>query len=138
MKIKHSPIFDTQFVLEYYKSEGVKYVCTTELKIYGVLNDVFYRPTPHPVYGNRYFGLYKDSFGTVYICNADCVENLQFGMIDNGKDEWTYSRYTHDFLSWGSAFIDGGRSYTRVGGKEIPKVKYFKVKDGEFVEVDNV
>lgn len=134
LNVKHFPIFDTEAVLEHYKSEGAKYVCTTELKSYCVPVDVFYRPTPHPVYGNRYFGLYKDHFNNVYICNADVVESLQFGMIDNGKDEWTYSRDTHDFLSWGSNFIDGGRAYTRAGGSILPKVVSLRVVDGEFKE----
>ena len=136
LNVKHFPIFDTEFVLEYYKPEGAKYVCTTELKAYGIPVDVFYRPTPHPVYGNRYFGLYRDHFSnSVYICNADTVENLDFCVIDNGKGEWTYSQYTHDFLSWGSNFIDGGRAYTRVGGNPLPKVISLRVVDGEFVEV---
>ena len=136
LNIKHFLIFDTEAALEHYKSEGVKYVCTTELKTYGVPVDVFYRPTPHPVYGNRYFGLYRDSFSnSVYICNADAVEELDFYMIDNGKGEWTYSQYTHDFLSWGNSFIDGGRAYARVGGSLLPKVVSLRVVDGEFVEV---
>ena len=132
LNIKHFPIFDTEVVLEHYKSEGAKYVCTTELEAYGIPTDVFYRPTPHPDYGNRYFGLYRSSCGNVFICNADVVENLNFCVIDNGKGEWTYSQYTHDFLSWGENYIDGGRAYTRVGGNPLPKVISLRVVDGEF------
>ena len=136
LNIKHFPIFDTEAVIEHYKSEGAKYVCTTELKAYGIPVDVFYRPTPHPVYGNRYFGLYRDDFSnSVYICNADAVENLDFCVIDNGKGEWTYSQYTHDFLSWGENYIDGGRAYTRVGGNVLNRVKSLRIVDGEFKEV---
>lgn len=135
LNVKHFPILDTEAVLEHYKSEGAKYVCTTELKAYGIPTDVFYRPTPHPVYGNRYFGLYRDTITNyVFICNADTVENLDFCVIDNGKDEWTYSQYTHDFLSWGGGYIDGGRAYTRVGGNPLPKVVSLRIVDGEFVE----
>lgn len=108
LNIKHFPTLDTEAALEHYKSEGAKYVCTTELKAYGIPTDVFYRPTPHPVYGNRYFGLYRDSFSnSIFICNADTVEELEFNVIDNGKGEWTYSQYAHDFLSWGEGYIDG-------------------------------
>ena len=135
LNIKHFPIFDTEAVIEHYKSEGAKYVCTTELKAYGNIYDVFYRPTPHPVYGNRYFGLCKTSGGNVYICNADVVEEFKFKVIDSGKDEWTYSQYTHDFLSWGENYIDGGRAYTRVGGNPLPKVISLRIVDGEFKEV---
>lgn len=136
LNVKHFPILDTEAVLEHYKSEGAKYVCTTELKAYGIPTDVFYRPTPHPVYGNRYFGLYRDSFSnSVFICNADAVENLDFSVIDNGKGEWTYSQYANDFLSWGVGYIDGGRAYTRIGGNPLPKVISLRVVDGEFVEV---
>ena len=135
LNVKHFPIFDTEFVLEYYKPEGAKYVCTTELRPYEAPVDVFYRPTPHPVYGNRYFGLYRGVVtNSVYICNADTVENLDFCVIDNGKGEWTYSQYAHDFLSWGENYIDGGRAYTRVGGNPLPKVVSLCIVDGEFVE----
>ena len=57
LNIKHFPTLDTEAALEHYKSEGAKYVCTTELKPYGVPADVFYRPTPHPVYGKENLGL---------------------------------------------------------------------------------
>lgn len=134
LNVKHFPIFDTEAALEHYKSEGAKYVCTTELKSYGPVCDIFYRPTPHPVHGNRYFGLFKTTDGIIYITNADVVEELEFSVIDNGKGEWTYSQYTHDFLSWGSNFIDGGRAYTRVGGNVLNRVKSLRIVDGEFVE----
>ena len=134
LNIKHFPIFDTEEVLEHYKSEGVKYVCTTELKPHGHVYDVFYRPTPHPVYGNRYFGLCETLDGDVYISNTDAVENLDFCVIDNGKGKWTYSQYTHDLVSWGEGYIDGGRAYTRVGGNIINRVKSLRVVDGEFKE----
>lgn len=135
LNIKHFPILDTEAALEHYEPEGVKYVCTTELKAYGVPVDVFYRPTPHPVYGNRYFGLYRNGYGDIFICNADVIEELDFCVIDNGKGEWTYSQYTHDYLSWGSNFIDGGRAYTRTGGNVLPKVVRLRVVGGEFEEV---
>ena len=136
LNIKHSPILDTEAALEHYKSEGAKYVCTTELKAYGIPVDVFYRPTPHPVYGNRYFGLYRDDFSNfVYICNADAVEELKFNVIGNGKGRWTYSQYAHDLVSWGEGYIDGGRAYTRVGGNVLNRVKSLCIVDGEFKEV---
>ena len=138
LNVKHFPILDTEAALEHYKSEGAKYVCTTELKAYGIPVDVFYRPTPHPVYGNRYFGLYRDDFSNfVYICNADAVESLDFCVIDNGKGKWTYSQYTHDLLSWGEGYIDGGRAYTRVGGNVLNRVKSLCIVDGEFKELQN-
>ena len=136
LNIKHFPILDAEAALEHYKSEGAKYVCTTELKAYGIPVDVFYRPTPHPVYGNSYSGLYKDHISNfVYICNADAVENLDFCVIDNGEDEWTYSQYTHDLVSWGEGYIDGGRAYTRVGGNVLNRVRSLRIVDGEFKEV---
>ena len=41
LNIKHFPTLDTEAALEHYKSEGAKYVCTTELKAYGIPVDVF-------------------------------------------------------------------------------------------------
>ena len=137
LNIKHFPTLDTEAVIEHYKLEGAKYVCTTELKPYGNVYDVFYRPTPHPVYGNRYFGLCKTSGGTIYICNVDVVEEFNFSVIDNGKDEWTYSQYAHDLVSWGECYIDGGRAYTRVGGNPVPKAISLRIVDGEFKELQN-
>ena len=130
--IKHFPKLDTRLVEEVYSrkdEETCKYVCTTELTPYGRVYDIFYRPTAHPRFGNYYFGL-----GSGYITNADKVEELTFACIGDKEGDFTYSQYTHDFLNWGDGFIDGGRSYTRVGGVHLPKVIYYKVKNGEFIE----
>jgi len=132
MKIKHDPILNIQKAEEHYsKQDGVavKYVCTTELEISNVEFDVFYRETPHPEFGNRYFGLrYDDRRECVFITSADIIETYDFGMIEHDL-EWYYSAYRHDYVSHGGKVIDGGRAYVRGNGFEI-----FKVKDGEFVD----
>ena len=133
--LRHFPKLDTQAALDFYKDEGVRYVCTTELKPYDLPYDIFYRPTKHPVYENHYFGLCRDSFGQIWITNADRVEELSFTCIDNGQGEWTYSQHTHDYVSWGDKAIDGGRSYSRfVYNGPVPTIKVFKVKNGKCVE----
>lgn len=131
----HRPVFDIGVAAEEYsKKDGVsvKYVATTELSLRSeIVFDVFYRDSPHPVYGNKYFGL-CNNMGQVYIVGADNIEYLEFDMIlHNGK--YHYSRSRHDFLSVGPYCIDGGRCYTRLGGPEIPETHGFKVKGGEFV-----
>ena len=83
MNIKHDPQFDTKKVIEHYEqkdSVSITYVCTTDISTSDNPVDVFFRESPHPEFGNRYFGLRNHS-GSVYITNADQVEELNFGMI---------------------------------------------------------
>lgn len=141
INIHHRPIFDIKTVIDHYtEKDGVpiNYVCTSALGIEGIIDvDVFYRNTPHPVFGNRYFGLYYD-MGTrltlhkrIMITNADSIEDLTFEMI-LVNDQLHYSRSRWDYNQVGDVAIDGGRSYTRlVGNTDVPRVT-LKVKDGRF------
>ena len=143
MDIKHRPYLDTKKVVELYeKKDGVpiQYVCTSTLGSEEFAMDIFYRDTPHPEFGNRYFGLYRDNrFSSdqfqLYITNADKVEDTSFDMIEsNGK--WHYSQHRHDYNQVGGIAIDGGRAYTKLVGSEIKgvEVKTFVVRNGEFIE----
>lgn len=134
MKINHNPILDTDKIVDHYtKKDGVdiKYVCTTDLRNSDMPVDIFYRDTPHPEFGNRYFGLFVGVFsGDLMITNADMVEDLEFGMIEV-DGEYYYSRSHHDYKVVGDKMIDGGRQYIRSsGGAEV-----FRVKDGEFQKI---
>ena len=84
MNISHKPISDTDKVAKRYSEKDgveVKYVCTTEFGKKPV-SDIFFRKTPHPTFGNRYFGLYHDHLiGKTFICNADAIDGHIFGMI---------------------------------------------------------
>jgi len=134
MNIKHRPILDTKFVEESYsKKDGVpiKYVCTTALDGGVNAGDVFYRDTPHPQFGNRYFQLIVVN-DNLFIRGADGVEDLTFDMILCEDDYWYYSSHRHDYTGFGDSAIDGGRAYTRIVG-DYPTTKTFKVKDGEFL-----
>jgi hypothetical protein len=134
MDIKHAPSFNTKEIEKLYtEKEGVevKYVCTTDLNASDVPVDVFYRETPHPEFGNRYFGLYYDNYrDNVMITNADIVEELEFGMIKDKDNQWWYSASHHDciFVDEGNQMIDGGRRYIRSTGNHT----VFKIKDGKF------
>lgn len=134
---KHAPILDTQACIQHYSEKDgveVKYVCTTDLVASDVPVDVFYRETPHPQFGNRYFGLYYDSVrDSVMICNADMVEDFDFGMIEDKDGNYWYSASHHDCIFIDGSMIDGGRVYTRFSGN----VTYFKVKNGDFLEMDS-
>lgn len=133
MNIVHENLFNIEEVEKIYSEKDgveVKYVCTTDLRASDVPVDVFYRATPHPQFGNRYFGIYHDHFrGHTMITNADIVEDLEFGMIlVDGK--YYYSRSHHDYKVVEGKMIDGGRQYIRSsGGTEV-----FKIQDGEFVQ----
>ena len=139
MNIKHAPIFDTKRVERLYSEKDgvpVKYICTTDLSVSDRPIDVFYRDTPHPEFGNRYFGLFRnthpaaDADGNILITNADEIESYEFGMIED-KDGWMwYSQCHHDCLFLDGKMIDGGRQYIRSSGDHV----VFAVKNGKFIE----
>ena len=131
MNIHHEPLFDTAKIEAHYTEKDgveVRYVCTTDLTASDVPVDVFYRETPHPEFGNRYFGLYYDTIRDhMMITNADIVESLEFGMIDvDGK--YYYSQSHHDYKVVGDKMIDGGRAYIRSNGYTVA----MHIKDGKF------
>lgn len=145
MKINNRPILDTKRVCELYsKKDGVPvtYVCTSAANHGTVAMDIFYRESPHPDFGNRYFGLYHNpsfsSDGMIMIANADPIEDLEFAMVE-GTNGWEYSQHRHDFhnVEGTGCALDGGRAYVkRVGDLSAP-VKYMKIVDGEFMEITN-
>jgi hypothetical protein len=137
--IHHVPMFDVEKVEKIYSEKDgvpVKYVCTSAITEGGnQAVDVFYRDTPHPEFGNRYFGLYVETYtGTTYITNADRIEDLTFVMIyDKVDEQWHYSQHRHDYHSINEqCAIDGGRAYTRIVG--TAECKSFKIQNGEFVD----
>ena len=143
MNIKHHPLFDTARAEKLYSEKDgvdVKYVCTSATNEHATqAADIFYRETPHPEFGNRYFGIYHATgYGAalepqIMITNADMIETLEFGMIE-GPEGWEYSQHRHDYRLVGDCAVDGGRSYfKRVGDLSVP-TKYMKIVDGEFVD----
>ena len=136
MNIKHYPITNiTQAEQLYSETDRVPitYVCTTELSN-GYIGDIFYRDTPHPKFGNKYFALFfRDD--KLYIANADQVEDLTFGVVENDAGNLEYSQYRHDYKSFKNGnMIDGGRDYIRSSGK----VKVFVVRNGQTINYDEV
>jgi hypothetical protein len=130
MIIKHRPLTNTSQVEKLYSEKDgvpVKHVCTTEFRDF--VADVFYRETPHPEFGNKYFAvLFRDD--VPYIANADQIENFTFGMVENDDGQLEYSQSRHYYKSFENGnMIDGGRDYIRSSGK----VKVFVVKDGKMI-----
>ncbi len=137
MNIVHYPISNIKKVEELYSEKDgvpVKHVCTTEFG--DSIVDVFYRDTPHPKFGNKYFAvLFRDNIP--YIANADEVENLTFGLVQNDNGDMEYSRSRHDYKEFKNGnMIDGGRDYIRSSGK----VFIYVVRDGKMLHygVNNV
>ena len=137
--VKHAPVFDTKKAISYYENKDgvpIKYVCTTDLLASDLPVDIFYRKTPHPEFGNRYFGLYKNPHANnarVMITNADAVETSKryiFGVIEDKDGVLWYSQCHHDCLFIDGSMIDGGREYIRATNLK----GVFKIVDGEFVE----
>jgi len=144
MNIRHNPKLDVQKAAQLYSEKDgvlVKYICTSSISKFGsTAADIFFRETPHPEFGNRYFGLYHDSQGRLMITNADRIEDLDFDMAEV-NDELHYSQHRHDFRGVGNGVaIDGGRDYFRVSFTDPDsfKRKTLKVKDGDFVETDSI
>ena len=133
MNIRHSPLFNTKKAEELYTEKDgveVKYVCTTDLRNSDIPADIFYRETPHPQFGNYYFGILRHN-GQTMITDADIVESFEFGMIEvNGK--YYYSQSHHDYKVVGDKMIDGGRAYIRSSGGTTS----MRIKSGKFYAVD--
>ena len=136
MNIKHYPITNITQAEQLYSEKDrvpVTYVCTTELSN-GYIGDIFYRDTPHPKFGNKYFALFfRDD--KLYITNADQVEDLTFGVVENDAGNLEYSQCRHDYKRFKNGnMIDGGRDYIRSSGK----VKVFVVRNGQTINYDEV
>ena len=128
--IVHYPITNIKKVEELYSEKDgvpVKHVCSTEFG--DSIVDIFYRDTPHPKFGNRYFAvLFRDN--VPYIANADEVEKLTFGMVQNDDGDMEYSRSRHDYKEFKNGnMIDGGRDYIRSSGK----VFVYVVRNGKML-----
>jgi len=141
MKIKHNPVFNIEKVIDHYtKRDGVPvvYVCTTDLLTSDNPKDVFYRAdgSAHPEFGNRYFGLSIDRMtGSVWISDADRVEEFEFGVVENDTGELEYSQSHHDYKRFENGnMIDGGRMYIRTSGCRA----VYRVKDGVMYETETV
>ena len=136
MSIKHNPIFDTAKVEQLYTEKDgvdVRYVCTSALGGEARAMDIFYRETPHPEFGNRYFGLVTDETNRIMITNADRIEGVEFAMIEDSKGNLHYSAHRHDCKMIDGKMVDGGRAYIRSSGNVV----IYKVRDGKFVEANN-
>jgi len=134
LEIKHAPLFNTDKIVAHYSEKDgvpIKYVCTTDLNASDVPVDVFYRDTPHPEFGNHYFGLYYDRVRDhMMITNADVVESYEFGMVPDRDGVLWYSQCHHDYIVVDGNMIDGGRKYIRSSGP----VRVMKVKGGNFYD----
>jgi hypothetical protein len=135
MNIKHSPKFDIHAIEQFYTEKDgveVKYVCTSAIGSESSAGDIFYRATPHPEFGNRYFSLTHNG-KNLMVGNADKIEEAEFGMVE-GPAGWEYSQHRHDYRQVGNCAVDGGRSYFRRVGDLSAPAKYMKIVDGKFVE----
>jgi hypothetical protein len=106
MKIKHQPLFDTNKIVSHYTEKDgvpVKYVCTSAL-------------------GSEKFAM----------DNADRIENVEFGMIQDDENNLHYSAHRHDYKVVDEKMIDGGRAYVKSNTSTI----IMRLKNGEFYKAD--
>jgi len=128
----HRPVHNIEAIAQHYTEKDgapVRYVCTTALGDAAIAFDIFYRDTPHPEFGNRYFGLFYDRIrDCMMIINAENVEDYEFKCGVTEDDRLVYSQHRHDLVEVDGGALDGGRSYTRVIGDV--GVLNARVKDG--------
>ena len=138
-EFNHRPLYDTDAIAKYYSERDgvpVSYVCTTALNDGTIAADIFYRETPHPEFGNRYFGIYQNLWDPkLYITNADIVEDLEFVCSPASNEKLTYSQHRHDKVEVYGGALDGGRAYSRAIGH--PNLFTARVKDGIMDVIDN-
>jgi len=138
MEFNHRPLYDTETIAKHYSEKDgvdVTYVCTTALDNSSFAMDIFYRETPHPEFGNRYFGIYTSPLtGDTMITNADRVEDYEF-TCGRSDRKLVYSPHRHRMVAVDGGFIDGGRAYDRVVGE--PELFTARVKDGIMDVTDN-
>lgn len=143
LKVKHrsSHPFKLDVVAEKYP--GSIYVGEFAPKLKGggfadIPEAVFWQPEAHPQ-GSNYFGLYVDPMsGKPYIRDALPDIDGEFEGILDEEGNLMYSAFQHDFQKFSDdgVFVDGGREYTRIGGKEMPTVVKFKIVGTDFVKVE--
>ena len=133
--IKHESLFSTSKLEQLYTEKDgvpVKYVCTSALGPQTFAADIFYRETPHPEFGNHYFGVYSNQYAggaMIMIANADKIEDLEFGMVKDSDGNLHYSSHRHDYkVTDAGNMIDGGRAYIKRSGD----VTIFEIRNGEF------
>jgi len=139
--IQHYSVTDVDSVAEFYtRKDGmpIRYVCTTALDSEAAsAYDIFYRSTPHPEFGNYYFGIIPNPFqGGFFITNADHVTDFVFTCGFDNQGSLVYSRHRHDLVEVQGGSIDGGRAYLKVSGS--PKVLTAVVKNGVMKILDSV
>jgi hypothetical protein len=95
--------------------------------------DIFYRNTPHPTFGNRYFGIgINHEDGSYVIFNADEIESFTFGLVEDDDGNLQYSQSHHEYKSFDNGnMIDGGRRYIRSSRNNV---SIYVVRDGKMVE----
>jgi hypothetical protein len=139
--IDHEPRFDTERVCSVYQigtGVPIKYVCTSASGDEARSMDIFYRHTPHPKTGNRYFGLFrairKEGLhikNNLMTTNADKIEKQEFGLIEDDAGNLQYSSHRHDYKMFENGnMIDGGRAYIKSNGCPV---HIYVVRDGEMV-----
>ena len=136
--IKHEPQFDTDKVCKLYSERdgvSITYVCTSALGDEAQAMDIFYRDTPHPEFGNKYFGIYYHPMSVnLVITNADRIESVEFGLIEDDAGDLQYSAHRHDYkLFENGNMIDGGRTHIK---SSMCEIKHYVVRNGEMVEVE--
>jgi len=121
--INHNPVFKLEGIMSHFEGEPLQYVCTSNF------HDFFFRPTPHPKFGNKFVGVKVHEFDPekIVIVNADkFIEDSIFQTITDDNGIQHYSSHRHDYVSLDDGrYIDGGRDYPHTNSDgDILKVSF--------------
>ncbi len=104
---------------------------------------VFFRPEPHPEFGNRYFGLFQhrpvldpDCPSIPMICNADRVEEMKITAVLT-PEGIVYSTHRHDYRTVDGGAIDGGIDAANRNGTITMPIIDVVVRDGKFIAAES-
>jgi hypothetical protein len=132
--IHHNQLKIDEIIKNYSEKDGVpiKYVMSTAYNSSPYIVDIFYRDTPHPEFGNKYFGLYVHDFKGTMITDSTWIEGTVIDCVEDDDGNYQYSNQRHDYKKFENGnMIDGGRAYTRSNGS----ITRFKVTEGELHEI---
>lgn len=98
---------------------------------------VFYQENPKTELGHsNYMGLFHDYLrDSWYVTNAASITEAVFPAIKFGEGDYLVSRFRHNYVTRGSAMLDGGHDYCRYN-PAYPPTHQMRVIDGKEVFFD--
>jgi hypothetical protein len=97
---------------------------------------IFYQYEAYPETGSHYFAMYMEPYSeNIYITDASFIENTPINFVKDPVDGCLiHSAFRHDYVTYGTIMVDGGRDYLRTSG--VGEIVRMVIQDGEWVELN--